>query len=326
MGLAAAGHAKPMQSVPCRKDRKNSGRQRQNFVIESLYSRASIKQGDALHKREIYALIGVIGTVLSLGLILDAKSFATNLLASFVDIGIGVFVAFYLVDRITKRERRMKWARVRDITYDSVEAICHRIGDEIERELSICRPVVSQKPSPKEGPGEQRALHQFFFDYETEITRATEQLGKAEITVVVDESIKPASEAYDPGSPFVRAANQDIADQINDRMLNRASSRELYESVAPYTEQLFLHIYPRIIELDEDTELVRALIAIDSIYLQWSSTIELIEEWGAPEEFAWGDAASFCGCIGTMLKAIHAARLGADRSPSHYLPKLQSRN
>ena len=288
-----------------------------------------------MRKNEVCALAVIIGLALVVGLFLGPKAFAQNLLSSTVDIGVSIFIALYLIDRISQRERKRKWSRVRDVTYDSVESICGLIGDELERVLSIGRPI-RRSPRPDGRPlgslraaemragelNKQRFSYEYFEDHETEILRRIEELSKIERVVEVDESLQEMaggpSEIWEGDGLTVRAATEEFAAKAYERMLNEASSRELYDAIIPYVQQLTLHIYPRVIELDEDAELTRALIALDSSHMDWSSTVDLVEEWGAPEKFAWESAAHFCGCAAAMLRIMHQARCAEDRHRPRY--------
>src|SRR5215469_6114315 len=90
-----------------------------------------------MRKREIYLLTAILAGILALGFTVNVGSFADNVLASAADIIVGVFIAFYLIDRISRRERARKWERVKLLTYHSIESVCDLIMFTFQTETSI---------------------------------------------------------------------------------------------------------------------------------------------------------------------------------------------
>lgn len=80
-----------------------------------------------MRRKEIYLLSAVLLAVLSTGFIADFASFVENVLASAADLIVGIFIAFYLIDRISRRERMRKWEHVKMLSYHSIDAVCERI-------------------------------------------------------------------------------------------------------------------------------------------------------------------------------------------------------
>jgi hypothetical protein len=232
-----------------------------------------------MRKREAYILGGVIVLAIVAGSLLGVKSFAQNILSSVADLGIGIFIAFYLVDRISSRERRARWQHVRAITYDSIEAICGEMAFQFQIDLMTDQ----WESSPDDRPPIEKELYENFNDLKHGIIARITEISK------VSEVTSGYGEFYQ-------------------YELSRASSQNLYGSLAPMTEQLFLYSFPRILELDEAPNLIQAFIAVENTYREWASTIDLIEGWGAPEEFAWEQVAAFCGDVSNLLKAIYEAR------------------
>jgi hypothetical protein len=110
--------------------------------------------------------------------------------------------------------------------------------------------------------------------------------------------------------------SEEIAQQLREGQLHTISSQYLISAVEPHFEKLSLNIFPRILELDEQAELISAFIRVESAFRDWNSNVDTIEEdWGMPERYAWKAAAEFCAQIGEMLKIIHLDERKSEQSP-----------
>lgn len=211
-----------------------------------------------MRRREIYILSAILGCILILGFVINSESFAESLLSSAADLIVGVFIAFYLIDRISRRERTLKWEHVKMLSYHSIEATCDLIMTAFLIDSGIRWDATAIT-------SDRKILYETFLDLGEEISRRS------------DESSN--------------------------------SSYALLSAVRPYFEKLSLSIFPRILELDEQTELISSFIDVDSAYQEWSTNVDTIEgDWGMPEHFAWEAAAKFCTRIGAMLKITHLAQ------------------
>lgn len=217
-----------------------------------------------MRRREIYILSAILGCVLILGFVINFESFAENMLSSAADLIVGIFIAFYLIDRISRRERARKWEHVKILSYHSIEATCDLIMFTFMTESGVIWDTSPYAPETTTSP-ERKTLYENFLDLGEEISTRS--------------------------------------DERSD------SSYRLLAAVRPYFEKLSLSIFPRVLELDEQTELISSLIDVDSAYQEWDANVDTIEgDWGMPESFAWKAAAKFCTRIGEMLKITHLAQ------------------
>lgn len=247
------------------------------------------------------------------GFAIDAKSFVSNALASAADVIVSVFIAFYLVDRISRRERLMKWEKVKSLSYRAIESTCDlimftfQIGPPL-----LATPTASQEEST---PPRQKPLYERFLNLAEEITQRTPELSGME-TIVFDSSIRepgwPQSTSFERREDgIITVSDEEAASSRREQMMHDISSQNLISRIGPDFEKLSLSIFPRILELDEETELITSFMEVESAYQVWLSNVDLIEgDWGMPEEFAWEAAAKFCEKMSTMLKIIYTAEPG----------------
>jgi hypothetical protein len=270
-----------------------------------------------MRRTEIYILAGVLTLILTLGLTTNLESFADNMLASSADLILSVFVAFYIVDRITRRERKLKWQRVKALCYRSIESIADLIMFALET-----YPGIDMRPAPsashrKERGEPTRLLHQAFLSLAEEITRNVDDICTGDYIVVDPTSIPGRASAMMKGRTTT-VRSQEYADRLREEQQHRVSSATLLSAVQEHFEKLSLYIFPRIMELDEQEDLVASFMDVESAYQEWTSTVDIIEgDWGMPEQYAWGAVAEFCARMGAMLKIVHFAETGS--SPKHNL-------
>jgi len=240
-----------------------------------------------------------------LGFTVNVGSFADNLLASAADIIVGIFIAFYLVDYVSRREKSRKWDRVKTLTYKSIESVCERIMFALITETRS-----SAKSAPYAQGQPEHPWYENFYKLSEAISNNINELTHVD-TIVIDHKIR---KAHLPSEILVAhsqhgvtvASNEAFAKQLHDEALHRASSQYLLLEVTPHIEKLSLNILPRILELGEQEDLVSSFIDVESAFQDWETNVEMIEgDWGMPEDFAWQAVAQFCAQMGEMLKIVY---------------------
>jgi hypothetical protein len=249
--------------------------------------------------------------MVSTGFAVDAKSFASNALASAADVIASVFIALYLVDRISRRERRQKWQRVKKLSYHSIEAICDLIMFAFSTAPGCA--ALASSPNSETATPEQKPQYVMFSDLGKKIMQEINGLCHMD-PIVVDPTIKDLGlgpnisvEHWKDG--VITVSDEKRASERYQEMVHEISSQILLAEVAPHLEKLSINVFPRILELDENAELISSFIETESAFQDWSSNVDTIEgDWGMPEEFAWEAAAKFCENVSIMLKVIYDER------------------
>lgn len=268
-----------------------------------------------MRKREISLLLAILASILAVGFTLNIGSFADNILASGADIIVGIFIAFFLIDRISRRERARKWERVKALTYHSIESVCDLIMftflTETSTGMEIC--LEAAKTSP---PTKQRPQYEAFLKLGNKIRNELDKPSTAP-SIIVDTRLRerypvPHLEMRD-GAIYV--PDEQRAGQYREQ-LHKISSQLLLSAVSPNFEKLSFHIFPRIFELDEQEELITSLIELESAFQEWESIVDTIEGgWGMPDEYAWEAVGQFCQRIGEMLRVIHITEPESQQTP-----------
>jgi hypothetical protein len=262
-----------------------------------------------MRKSEIYLLAGTLIGILALGFFVNVGSFGQNLLASAADIIVGIFIAFYLIDRISLRERARKWERVKHLTYRSIESASDLIMFTFRTQtyVGLGMNAETAKPSPS---SKQRYLYEHFLQLSEVIRNELDEPLNNQIIVVDPQRFKHSSSSrYSVSEMRGRVTyvpSERDARQIREENLHKHSSSYLLRSVRPDFEKLSFHIFPRIFELDEQEELISSLIEVEAAFQEWESTVDTIEgDWGMPDQFAWDAVAGFCKEMGKLLKVIY---------------------
>jgi hypothetical protein len=68
----------------------------------------------------IAASLGLVVIATAIGLWMDSKGFAVNMLAGIVGIFVGFVIGLFILDKYIEAKRKEQWARVRQITYASI--------------------------------------------------------------------------------------------------------------------------------------------------------------------------------------------------------------
>jgi hypothetical protein len=261
--------------------------------------------------REMGILIAILAAILILGFTVNVGSFADNLLASAADIIVGIFIAFYLIDWISRREKTRRWERVKILTYHSIESSCDRIMFAFQTETDISWEANPYTQEAMDAP-EQNPQYKSFLKLGEEVARRVDELSHMN-PIVVDPQMRHSNL---PGHISVSETREGVtivpdkrhADQLRHEQLHGISSQYLLRAVTPHFEKLSLNIFPRIFELGEQEELASSFIAAESAFQDWETNVDTIEgDWGMPEHYAWDAAAQFCTRIGEMLKVIYLA-------------------
>lgn len=265
-----------------------------------------------MRTREIVALVAVLFAALSVGLITNPASFGENLLASICDLVLGIFIALYLINRVMNRERHGRWQRVRMLSYRSIASQCELIYFAFMGESG--RALGSRRATSdcEDGPTEPLPLSRSFHLLAEEITARSQELATPN-TIVFDPALAreyPHAASYAEGQGGVtRVSTRRGAEDLRREELQASSSQFLLANVSPHFENLAVGVFPRILELDEESELVSSFIEVESAYRDWSSNVATIEgDWGMPEKFGWDAAAQFCDGMSTMLRLIEASK------------------
>jgi hypothetical protein len=268
-----------------------------------------------VRRQEIIILLFLLAAILSAGFIANAGSFASNALASAADLIVGIFIAFYLVDRISRRERAVKWQKVKDLSYRAVEATC----DLMMFAFDTTPPTsVRLRPSDGKPKPQSQTRYESFLALGGQIILNIEELYRTD-PIVVDPSLREPDlpkdvtvEVFRDG--VLKVSNERRAAERHRAQLHEVSSQTLIMEVTPHFEKLSLYIFPRILELDENQELISSFLEVESAYRDWTSAVDTIEgDWGLPEEYAWRAVAVFCEKVGEMLKIIHLDQRKSDR-------------
>ena len=268
-----------------------------------------------MRKREVCLLAAILIGILALGFTVTMGSFGDNLLASAADVIVGIFIAFYLVDRISRRERARKWERVKLLTYHSIESACDLMmftfrtmtGSGMGMNLEEAKTYLETKndsdgarATPSSRP---RPQYKTFLELSEKIGKELDNPLDVR-PIVVDPQLRGGNSETRDGVTYV--SDEQHAKRLRDTQMHVLSSQYLLSEIGPAFEKLSFHIFPRIFELDEQEELISSLIEVEAAFQEWESNVDTIEgDWGMPDEFAWEAAAQFCGRIGEMLKIIY---------------------
>lgn len=264
-----------------------------------------------MKRTEILGLLAILAAIISLGFAINAASFAENGLASVAGLIAGIFVAFYLIDRISRRERQRRWERVKKLSYRSIESMCDRIMFAFLTESGVTwqterRTLDSLDPSSSRDESESQ--YESFLHFSTEIDERGEALYTGN-PIVVDPRLRVTGfegSVSETRNGITRVSDERHARDLREEQLHIASSQQLLRAVIPHFEKLSLAIFPRIFELDEQEDLISGFIQVESAYHKWEETVDIIEgSWGMPESYAWGAVAEFCEKIAMMLRIIH---------------------
>jgi hypothetical protein len=267
-----------------------------------------------MRKREIGLLLAILASLLAVGFTVNVGSFADNILASAADIVVGIFIAFYLIDRISRRERARKWERVKALTYRAIESACDLIMFTFRTETStgMGKDLEFVKASPS---SKQRLQYEAFLELAKEIRNELDKPFAAP-PIVVDPRLReqypaPVSESRDG---VIYVADERHARKYREEQQHKISSQHLLSLVTANFEKLSFHIFPRIFELDEQEELITSLIEVESAFQEWESIVDTIEgDWGMPDEYAWSAVGQFCQRIGEMLRVIYLTEHQSER-------------
>jgi hypothetical protein len=215
------------------------------------------------------------------GLLLDPLPFIGNLLGESFGIAISVVVAVTLVERILQLQRVKSWNRVRSQVSKSIFshlrdiafAYYNALNPHIEEEI----PGLMSNFITAGEPNASSALS---------IAKIGEYISAR--TSEISELMYPAIERHGWHKFF----------------LDRASSRSLYAETAPHVQSLRDSIVPHILQFGEDPILVELLFEIQAIERDWAGWLEAVDEWGAPEEKAWEEAAKLIRAAGKVVEHL----------------------
>jgi hypothetical protein len=268
-----------------------------------------------MHRREICLLTVILIGILALGFTVTMGSFADNLLASAADVIVGIFIALYLVDRISRRERACKWERVKLLTYHSIESACDLMiftfqtmtSSGMDMSLNETKKYVETKKGPDGARATSsprpRPQYKAFLELSEKIGNELDSPLDVR-PIVVDPQLRGGNSETRGGVTYV--SDEEHASRLRDTQMHVLSSQYLLSEITPSFEKLSFHIFPRIFELDEQEGLISSLIEVEAAFQEWENNVDAIEgDWGMPEEFAWKAAAQFCDRIGEMLKIIY---------------------
>jgi hypothetical protein len=252
-------------------------------------------------KRELSSLLAILASVLIAGFTISPLSFGENILSSVADLIVGILIAFYLIDRISRREKSRRWQRIERLSYRSIESTCELIKWAIITDCVI--------PLSSDSDISATRIPQYiqFLDLAKQIGRDADKLSTGD-QIIVDPRVQTPGQAGSVASSvngITRASDERLARILSDQQSHRISSQQLLCTVKPYFDNLSLTIFPRIFELGEETELIASCIEVEAAYQEWISTVDTIEgDWGMPENYAWEAVAELCTRLSNMLRVI----------------------
>jgi hypothetical protein len=234
-------------------------------------------------------------------IIADPRPVAESLVVTAVSIAISVVIGLTLVDYLTRRQRTIQWHRVNAQTVRAIHATSMEIAfsyylaltPTVKREDDKFLSYRDDRDVPTsatvqmlEWLGSQLAQNK------TELARADE----ARIVVIPrGEDLNAMSSSKAEGAIFVQT--EEAARKVHKRFMDDAASRSLYRDVRDYLHELRDVLTPRVLQMSDDAQLVSALTKVEAREREWRQSIELIEEWGAPEDQGWEAAASLLDAL-----------------------------
>jgi hypothetical protein len=213
------------------------------------------------HSRLLLVVLCALGLAPAIaGLAFNVEGFLAHILAGLAGLILGAVLAVWLIDRLLRERRRAQWQVVRAAIR---RTICERVVD-----LGTSYAIAVNTDHDfigLVGPEDAAIPHH-------KIRAALSQL-------CID----------------LRGAQAALAIQLAPDL---ASSRSLYSEVSPAITLLGQEMSTRIIVLGDEPVLVETLLVLEREEHQWHAWIETVEQWGAPDKFAWQKA------TGTLEAAI----------------------
>jgi hypothetical protein len=84
------------------------------------------------------------------------------------------------------------------------------------------------------------------------------------------------------------------------------SSRDFHEHISPHIHQLRDVLTPRVLELNDDPNLVEVLMDVETAERSWIYHLGLENRFGAPEEFGWESSAGFLEACSKVVAQLSA--------------------
>jgi len=130
------------------------------------------------------------------------------------------------------------------------------------------------------------------------------EVGDTHDVVVVEPGQDLVEEAkrHPKGAVFV--FSQDETRRIHKASLDFASSRTMYLKASPHVQQLRDVLIARVLQFHDDPALAERLIEIETVEREWLANLEMIEDWGAPEEFGWESAAKLLNASAKVVEQL----------------------
>ncbi|MEV5898169.1 hypothetical protein [Nonomuraea fuscirosea] len=257
------------------------------------------------------ALFSVVGVCVFLGYATYGVEFSSNLLGEGAGIFVSVVIGFALVDRLIEVESRRKWRRVKEFTKRTIESRLQEIHFILETHLHL---VVQG-----ERTWSASTLAEDFRNYAAHIRENAEALANphSEQQVIIDESrqdladtddVWSASTTYEEdGTPITYVGSQRAANALRDLWDEEGSSTRLYGPIMEHVQHLQEQLLPRIIEFDYEPKLIEALISLEQAQAFWKSTLQVRDDWGLPEEYAWRTMAGVLQECAVLAEEIDAS-------------------
>jgi hypothetical protein len=227
------------------------------------YGGSSVTEVAEMRSREPLIVLSLIGLAPAVaGLIFDVEGFLAHVLAGVSSLILGAVLAVVLIDQLLQQRRREQWQTVRDAIR---RAICEGV---VDMATSFALVVADGEQflglvGPEDDP----------------LPRP--QIAAALRKLVVDSE---ANREY-------------LAKELEP---DTASSRALYEQVAPTIAQFGATMTTRVIALGDEPQLVESLLALERAEHQWKSWVETVEGWGAPDAYAWQQATNTLRAAGNL--------------------------
>jgi len=198
----------------------------------------------------LLSLVGFAPAIV--GLIFDVGGFLAHVLAGASSLILGAVLAVVLIDQLLQQRRRTQWQTVRDAIQ---RAICEGVVD-----MATSFALVTSDG--------ERFLGM--------VGPEDDPLPRLQIDLALRRLVEDSE------------ANQEaLAAQLEPDI---ASSRSLYEQVSPAIARFGGTMTTRIIALGDEPKLVEALLMLERAEHQWRSWVETVENWGAPDVYAWQQA------------------------------------
>ncbi len=223
--------------------------------VQLALNQSTAPEPPQMTSRWMLVVLTVAGVVIAVvGFLLEANGFLGNVLAGLSSLILGAVLAVVLIEQLLRRRRREQW---------------HVARGEIRR--AICEGMVDMASSFAMVLADDSGFLGIAAAEDDPVARPQIAVALQLLILAIEDGAAGLAAQLEP---------------------DRASSRVLYDQVAPAVAPLRTDTTTRVIVLGDEPQLVAALLAFERTERRWVGWVEAVERSGAPDLMAWQQATS----------------------------------